>query len=67
MTMSIAMKRYKITDMGPKNMFAMLKEPSIKQCNDTIKEIRKQMRENPSENFLIIYVLAGHGMQLEGN
>ena len=61
-TIRSAMKRYKITDTGENDMYIMDNDPSDMQVKATITNIRKRIRSKPDDNFLIIYVLAGHGM-----
>ena len=58
-----AMKHYGATD--PADCYH-LHNADRKKCTATFNEIGKRLRENPEINHLIMYVFAGHGMNVEG-
>ena len=65
-TFKNAMKEYKITDTGPEDIYNMDSNPKDDTIKETVKEIKIRLRDNPDKNFLIFYILAGHGMVMGG-
>ena len=60
------MKHYDITDTGPNNIYNMENDPTSKEVMATTKCIKLRLLNNPNENFIIFYVIAGHGMTMAG-
>ena len=66
----VALERYGITDLGPpdkegKDLYIM-DNPTMKRKDEVVKNIKLRLREHPNDNFLIVFVLAGHGMHESG-
>ena len=66
-TIRPVLESYGITDLGGEG------KPHIMNDNGTFKKIFTVMRDlkkrftmEPDKNFLIVFVLAGHGMQVSG-
>lgn len=47
------------------NMYVM-NNPTDKEKNWVLKHIKTRLKNHPNENFLIVFVLAGHGMHDNG-
>ena len=60
------MERYNIVDTGPDGIYNMENDPTQKEVRETNASIRKRLRAEPEMNFLIIQILAGHGMIDQG-
>ena len=58
-----AFNKYEITDTGPGDIYKIEDNPSTEHKDAVFLSIRKRLRDNPSKNYLIVFVLAGHGMQ----
>ena len=58
-----AVKHYGVTN---EEDFYHLHNPSFTQCNAVFKDLIKKLTENPDTNYLILYVFAGHGMNVSG-
>ena len=58
-----AMERYGITN--PADIYE-LEDPKFMQTLKTMKKIRERLKDNPEKKHLILYVAAGHGMNLRG-
>ena len=58
-----AMKHYGATD--PADCY-VLHNASFRECNSTFREITERISSNKDKNFLILYVFAGHGMNVKG-
>ena len=56
------LKRYKVKKENEHNCH----NPTRKQMDDLIKELAKKFKSEPEKNFLVIYVVAGHGMNCSG-
>ena len=64
-TMRIVLERYGITDTGPiddKNLYVLNDNATAAKIRKVLKSIKHRISSNPEKNFLVIYVLAGHGM-----
>ena len=64
-TMREVLEEFGVTDTGPiedKNMYIIKDNATIKKTNAVIKSLKVRLKANPKKNFLVIYVLAGHGM-----
>ena len=64
--MKQALEKYGITDMGPDDMYRMIDNPKKKQKDAVIRDIKFRLLQQPNENFLIVFILAGHGMHADG-
>ena len=58
-----AMKHYGATD--PEDCY-VLHNANSKECNTTFRTLTQRLQKNPDTNFLILYVFAGHGMNVKG-
>ena len=58
--------RYAITDYGRKDEYLLDSTPSYKKVFKTRNRIKKRLKVNPDQTFLLFYGLAGHGMQVNG-
>ena len=58
--------RYAITDYGKNDSYLLDNTPSYKRVFKTRTGISTRLRENPDKTFLLLYALAGHGMQVNG-
>ena len=58
-----AMKHYGATD--PDDCY-VLHNADFKTCNAKFRDLQKRMQKNPETKFLVLYVLAGHGMNVKG-
>ena len=65
-TLRFVMKRYQITDTGPDHKYNMDNNPTKSEYRDAMKDISKRARDHPDENFLVFYIIAGHGMVFNG-
>ena len=57
--------RYDIRDTGPvddKNLYVLNDSATSAKIIQVMKNIRQRIGSNPEKNFLVVYVLAGHGM-----
>ena len=59
----IALAKYHITDTGPGDIYRIEDNPSAEHKDAILLSIKKRLRDNPHKNFLIVFVLAGHGGQ----
>ena len=57
------MKHYGVND--PKNAY-VLHNADFRTCNTTFRNIQKRLNSDKDKKFLILYVLAGHGMNVKG-
>ena len=67
--MRTVLEMYDIKDKGPidnKNLYVLNENATLKKIIEVMTSIRMRMKENPDKNFLVIYVLAGHGMICDG-
>ena len=62
-TFKEAMEHYGATK--PEDVYNLCNE-SFKQCTVTLRNIQKRIQEDPETNYLILYVIAGHGMNVKG-
>ena len=60
------MERYDISDTGPDDLYIIKNEPNSNTVNEVINNIKQRLRDNPQENFLIVYVVVGQGMESYG-
>ena len=58
-----ALDQYHITDAGPGDIYRIEDNPSSEHKDAILLSIKKRLRDNPTKKFLIVFVLAGHGMQ----
>ena len=58
-----AMKCYGVTN--PEDCY-VLHNADFKTCTLTFRQIQKRLSNNKDTNFLILYVFAGHGMNVKG-
>ena len=57
------LERYGIGNKSePENLYILNEAHAFAPVKKVIVEIRRRIRDNPDTNFLIVYVLAGHGM-----
>jgi len=61
-----AMRRYLVLDDGPEQLYKMDDNPDLKRLWRVRRHIRRRLMDNPDKNFLIVYVLASHGIQSSG-
>ena len=57
--------QYGIEDTGPigdENLYVLNDEASARKMLKVMKSIRSRIMSNPEKNYLVIYMLAGHGM-----
>ena len=47
-------------------MYRLDDEPTKKQVNAVRKDLKLRFRASPDETFLIVFAIAGHGMQMDG-
>ena len=59
----LIMKRYCVIDK--KNVYHLYNS-DLKTCNKTLLAIMKRLKESPETNFLIIFCVAGHGLNYQG-
>ena len=64
--MKQVLERYSITDTGPNDLYIMNEENTMQKVVKVIVHIKKRFKKHPDKKFLIVYVLAGHGMQDSG-
>ena len=63
--MRAVLEPFGVTDTGPiedKNMYILNNNATAKKVNKMMGNIKRRMKNNPKRNYLVIYVLAGHGM-----
>ena len=65
------MKKYGIVDSGPINPESEremynLQDPTWKHLAQARRHLRKRLINEPKRNFLIFYIFACHGIQVEG-
>ena len=63
--MRVQLEQYGIKDTGPvddKNLYVLNDNATAAKIRDVMKNIRHRISSNPEKNFLVVYVLAGHGM-----
>ena len=58
--------RYLISDYGKNDRYLLNDTPSYKKVLKTRSKLSNRIKTHPNETFLIIYALAGHGMQVNG-
>ena len=58
-----AVKHYGVTD---ENDFYNLHDPTEKQCQAVFRDLIKKFTDNPEDNYLVLFVFAGHGMNVAG-
>ena len=64
-----ALERYGIKDTGPiedENLYVINDNATFKKTSSIMKNIRQRIANNPDKNYLVVYVLAGHGMIAAG-
>ena len=49
--------------MGPGDIYKIEDNPSVEHKDAVLLSIKKRLRDSPHKKFLIVFVLAGHGMQ----
>ena len=59
----VALDQYQITDAGPGDIYRIEDNPSGDHKDAVLLSIKKRLRDNPTKQFLIVFVLVGHGMQ----
>ena len=73
-TMKKAMLAYEIVDTGPtvmkngkeKGMYELDEDPKLHEIEEVKRHLIEYLRTHPEELVLIVYVIAGHGMQMSG-
>ena len=63
--MKAAMANYGVTDTA-NGLYTIEEDPELKQIMIVLRDIKIRLKNNPDRNFLIIYIMAGHGMQCVG-
>ena len=58
-----AMEHYGATD--PDDCYVM-HNANFKECNTIFRNMQNRIKKNPDTNFLVLYVFAGHGMNVKG-
>ena len=64
-----ALKRYGITDTGPigdENLYVLNDNATAAKIRKVMQNIRHRIASDPEKNYLVVYVLAGHGMIVSG-
>ena len=64
-TMREALKPFGVTDTGPvddKNLYILEESATQEKILNVARSIRKRIKDAPEKKFLVVYVLAGHGM-----
>ena len=56
---------YGVTDRGPNDLYVM-QDPDQKRIRKVKKSLLTVLKNNPEAKVLIVFVLAGHGMQVSG-
>ena len=62
-TLEDAFSRFEFTDPG--NIYR-LHNPTSKQVRDVRLAVVKRIREHPEKKFVVVYLIAGHGIQING-
>ena len=65
-TLEQILKRLDNNSTGEQNIFALGENTDTKKIQEVMDEIRKTVSESPDKNFLIVYILAGRGVQYNG-
>ena len=65
-TLEQIFKRLDNNSTGEQNIFALGENTDTKKIQEVMGEIRKTVSESPDQNFLIVYILTGKGMQYNG-
>ena len=58
--------KYGITDMGRNNIYLLDDTPTYSRVFKVRTGIAKRLKASPDNTFLLVYALAGHGMQMDG-
>ena len=58
--------KYGIIDMGKNDRYLLDYTPTYKTVFNVRTGISKRLQANPDKTFLLLYALAGHGMQMDG-
>ena len=58
-----AMRHYGVTD--PDDCYE-IHDTDFKTCNLVFRKMQQRLMSNPEVNHLILYVFAGHGMNVKG-
>ena len=58
--------RYQIKDYGRNNEYLLTNTPTYKRVFKIRGKLKKRIKKHPNETFLIVWALAGHGMQVNG-
>ena len=65
LTLRVALEAYGIVDRGPDNMYVM-DDPNMKRVRAVKRSLMMMLKDNPDKKVLIVFILAGHGMQMSG-
>ena len=60
-----ALERYGITDTGPvgdEQLYILNDDATSKKKSHIVSNIRNRLKNNPEKKYLIIFMMAGHGM-----
>ena len=60
------LKRYNIKDMGRKDIYKLDKDPSWAEVIVARKDLSSRVKNSPDLKFLLIFVVAGHGIMRDG-
>ena len=63
-TIKTALDRYNVTDTC--DGLYWMEDPDQMRIKQVKSSLLKKLRNNPKEKILIVFVLAGHGMQMSG-
>ena len=62
-TLRAALEKYDFVDTGPGGVYNLDDDPTKADADEVVFSIRKRLTDNPQKNFIIVYILSGHGIQ----
>ena len=65
-TLRVPLERYQICDNGDNGIYNLDDDPSWTQLVTAKSDIQNRLKNNPDVNFLVIYVVASHGIHRDG-
>ena len=60
------LERYDVSDTGANDLYLLDNDPTSDQVQKVADNIKQRLSESPRENFLIVYIIAGQGMEHYG-
>ena len=63
-SLKAVLDKYGFSDTGPEDIYTIDEDPSYEKIQSVIFSIKRRISENPAQNYMIIFILVGHGMQI---